>query len=122
MDGFNWFNMFQQLDMWKFWKSLEIISPRVSQLLGDLTNSSKWPCISRSNASSGAGATSTPVRTPNLPRLTAALPQHREQMLAISMKKMWFGLLNLNVCTKLTLDLNLDTFDTFTRSERSLES
>ena len=38
-------------------------------------------------ASSGAGATSTPVRTPNLPRLTAALPQG-EQMLAISMKKM----------------------------------
>ena len=108
------------------WKSSAKGCPNDLTTCDDLTHSSsKWPCISRSNASSGAGATSTPVRTPNLPRLTAALPQG-EQMLAISMKKMWkivncemdiWWYCDINGCTKLNLDLNLDKFDTFTWPE-----
>jgi hypothetical protein len=85
MDGFNNLAPMTRFDMWK---SSAKGCPNDLTTCDDASHSSsKWPCISRSNASSGAGATSTPVRTPNLPRLTAALPQG-EQMLAISMKKM----------------------------------
>ena len=103
--------------MWKWWKSLEIISPRVPPMTWQLDPQLQvalhqqiqrflrcwcyvYPCTHAQFASPHSRV--------------ASAPGTNAGNIRISMKKMWFVLLNLNVCTKLTLDLNLDTFDTFT--------